>query len=161
MTGPVHIVPATLPRTGGSLQPVTVFVGAIVGRDIPVVHTADEVRREHGQIPVRSLARPVHQSYLLIREQLASRDPPRGHLMATARQFCFGIKTPHKAAFSKGVRWQILFRFTPVQAEPARVISPQRARQSSIASVAITTAVEDTTLGQEEDHRPELVIRVR
>ena len=58
VTGPVDVVPTTLPRAGGSLQLVTEFVGAIVGRNTPIVHSADEVQREHGQIPVRSLARP-------------------------------------------------------------------------------------------------------
>ena len=45
--------------------------------------------------------------------------------------------------------------------KPAHVVSPLYAMQSSIASVAITTAVEDPTLGQGEDHHPELVIPIR
>ncbi len=74
----------------------------------------EEARREHEQIPVRTLACPVHQPYLLIREQLPSQDPACQHLTANAGQFCIGLKSPHKPVLSKGVRWQTSFRFTPV-----------------------------------------------
>ena len=147
VTGPVHVVPTTLPCTGGSLQPVKVFVGAVVGRNIPIVHAADEVWGEQGQLSIPSLACPVHQPYLLTREHSPSREPPRRHLTGTTRQSGIRIKPLHIAVVTKGVRWQTVFRFSPDQAKPAHVVSPQCALQSSITSVAITTAVEDPTLG--------------